>query len=99
MGRRPRQRTAGRSHGRGQGAAIAGFHRPTWRRSMGSRCAPGERGDGEAAELTSISLLLLCLLGSLFKPSRRQAVASSPVVEPRFLVALQTAIHVAANPL
>src|SRR5665213_3609048 len=43
--------------------------------------------------------VLLCLLGSLFKPSRRQAVASSPVVEPRFLVALQTAIHVAANPL
>jgi hypothetical protein len=34
-----------------------------------------------------LNLLLLCRLAPSFKPSRRQAVVSSPVVQPRFLVA------------
>ena len=42
------------------------------------------------------TLVLLYLLGSLIKTSRRQAFVSMPVVEPRFLVAAQSAIHGAA---
>src|SRR3954467_3574991 len=41
-------------------------------------------------------LLRLCPLRSLFKPSRRQAVASPPVVEPCLLVAPQPAVYGAA---
>jgi hypothetical protein len=44
-----------------------------------------------------IFLVLLCLLRPLVKPSRRQSVEASPVIEPRFFVALQTAIHIATN--
>src|SRR5947209_1313156 len=45
---------------------------------------------------SSLLLVRLYPLRSLFKPSRRQAVASPPVVEPCLLVAPQTAVHRAA---
>src|SRR5437868_6883868 len=50
-----------------------------------------------ATAFSTSSLLLLCPLGPLFKPSRRQAVASFPMKEARLLVAPQTAVHVAAK--
>src|SRR5262245_28971062 len=42
-------------------------------------------------------IVLLCLFGSLVKPSRGQAVALLPVVQPRLLVAAQAPVHGAAN--
>src|SRR5207248_4348757 len=42
---------------------------------------------------SSLTLVLLCPSRSLIKATRRQALALTPVVQPRFLVAAQTAIR------
>src|SRR5262249_45171790 len=72
---------------------------PTWRGTWVQPTGPR----GQSCQRFSMAaggfggVMLRCLLRSPVKASRRQAVASPPVVEPRLLVAPQTAVLGAAG--
>jgi hypothetical protein len=59
-------------------------------------CSPGDRKARTATFMDKL-LVLLCPLVPLLKPSRGQAIALFPVVEPCLLISSQTPVRSAVN--